>query len=154
MFDLFRRESSVKIANKIEQLCVLLLQERNKLAGYSLAWSSCSPWSSWPPHEASQHMIFLLNITRTDNLGESREEAKKLLEEVEAMEREAHQVVKERYLWWSLLSFSSLSSLWRVVFIFWSHIFSAQVSDRCMRAVKACQGFDTTRNPLRWLHAI
>ena len=54
MFDLFRRESSVKIANKIEQLCVLLLQERNKLAGYSLAWSSCSPWSSWPPHEASQ----------------------------------------------------------------------------------------------------
>ena len=63
-------------------------------------------------------MIFLLNITRTDNLGESREEAKKLLEEVEAMEREAHQVVKERYLWWSLLSFSSLSSLWRVVFIF------------------------------------
>ena len=37
MFDLFRRESSVKIANKIEQLCVLLLQERDKLAGYSLA---------------------------------------------------------------------------------------------------------------------
>ena len=33
MFDLIRRESSVKIANKIEQLCVLLLQERNKLAG-------------------------------------------------------------------------------------------------------------------------
>ena len=96
-----------------------------------------------------EHMIFLLNVTRTDNLGESREEAKKLLEEVEAMEREAHQVFKERYLWWSLLSFSSLSSLWRVVFIFSSSLYFAQVSDRCMRAVKACQGFDTTRNPLR-----
>ena len=32
-------------------------------------------------------------IIRTDKLGESREEAKNLLEEVEAMEREAHQVV-------------------------------------------------------------
>ena len=41
-------------------------------------------------------MIFLLNITRTDNLGESREEAKKLLEEVEAMEREAHQVFESK----------------------------------------------------------
>ena len=30
---MFRRESSVKIASKIEQLCALLLQERNKLAG-------------------------------------------------------------------------------------------------------------------------
>ena len=96
-----------------------------------------------------EHMIFLLNVTRTDNLGESREEAKKLLEEVEAMEREAHQVVKERYLWCPLLPFFSLSFLWRVVFISSSHIFFAQVSDRCMRAVKACQGFDTTRNPLR-----
>ena len=57
------------------------------------------------PMKHHKHMIFLLNITRTDNLGESREEAKKLLEEVEAMEREAHQVIKERYLWWSLLSF-------------------------------------------------
>ena len=97
-----------------------------------------------------KHMIFLLNITRTDNLGESREEAKKLLEEVEAMEREAHQVFEERYLWWSLLSFFlTLFLIWRVVFIFSLHIFFAQVSDRCMRAVKACQGFDTTRNPLR-----
>ena len=32
-------------------------------------------------------------IIRTDKLGESREEAKNLLDEVEAMEREAHQVV-------------------------------------------------------------
>ena len=55
-----------------------------------------------------KHRIILLNVTRTDNLGESREEAKKLLEEVEAMEREAHQVFRERYLWWSLLSFFSL----------------------------------------------
>ena len=45
-----------------------------------------------------KHTIFLLNVTRTDNLGESREEAKKLLEEVEAMEREAHQVVKVPYV--------------------------------------------------------
>ena len=34
----------------------------------------------------------LLFFIRTDNLGASREEAKELLEEVEAMEREAHQV--------------------------------------------------------------
>ena len=61
------------------------------------------------PMKHHKHMIFLLNVTRTDNLGESREEAKKLLEEVEAMEREAHQVFRERYLWWSLLSFFSLS---------------------------------------------
>ena len=33
------------------------------------------------------------SVIRTDKLGESREEAKKFLEEVEAMEREAHQVV-------------------------------------------------------------
>ena len=57
-------------------------------------------------------MIILLNVTRTDNLGESREEAKKLLEEVEAMEREAHQVFKERYLWCYLLPFFSLSFLY------------------------------------------
>ena len=56
-----------------------------------------------------EHMIFLLNVIRTDNLGESREEAKKLLEEVEAMEREAHKVVKERYLWCYLLPFFSPS---------------------------------------------
>ena len=73
-----------------------------------------------------KHRIFLLNVTRTDNLGESREEAKKLLEEVEAMEREAHQVFKERYLWCYLLPFFSLSSLWRVVFIFSSPIFFAR----------------------------
>ena len=40
---------------------------------------------------------------RTDNLGESREEAKELLEEVEAMEREAHQVafdvVTDAFVW-------------------------------------------------------
>ena len=48
----------------------------------------------------------LLFFIRTDNLGASREEAKELLEEVEAMEREAHQVafVATDAFVWPLLS--------------------------------------------------
>ena len=49
--------------------------------------------------EGKEGLLFLI---RTDNLGESREEAKELLEEVEAMEREAHQVafvVTDAFVW-------------------------------------------------------
>ena len=112
-------------------------------------------------------MMMRMNfVIRTDKLGESREEAKKFLEEVEAMEREAHQVA----IWHSLpLKFSqftitqsksqSKSQSQSQGGTPGCHMappplslkFSLclQVSDRCMKAVKACQGFDTTRNPLR-----
>ena len=80
---------------------------------------------------------------RTDKLGESREEAKKFLEEVEAMEREAHQVVVV------VIGITIIRGTPpQQVLIFTTAIW-LQVSDRCMKAVKACQGLDTRKNPLR-----